>query len=251
MLLKHLIHRHWSSVNPSFEQPEIADQEKAAVRPKLLELLFQVPSNVSTPLAVCVTSIATWDFPEEWPDLLQTLLSAVRADNANSSQVRCSAMSPCPSLCHACITAVPHNAMCVSQVPQRAVALQTLSVMAEEVPDDFLPAVSRDLLPVAVQGMSTGALPPILLRQALSVITTCMKRAALMSSEARRDMKEQLKASTQLVPALCSVVARDLSTATSKCAPVISSTQTTCTTFFTKVPSSCVIATAIAAQCMI
>lgn len=87
VLLKHLIQRHWTSANPSFEQPEIADQEKVEVRPKLLELLFQVPSNVSTPLAVCVTSIATWDFPDEWPDLLQTLLSAVRAENSDASQV--------------------------------------------------------------------------------------------------------------------------------------------------------------------
>lgn len=105
------------------------------------------------------------------------------------------------------------------QVPQRAVALQTLSVMAEDMADDYLPAVSRELLPVAVEGMSTGALPPILLRQALSVITTCMKRTALMSSEARKDMKQQLKAAKQLVPALCSVVARDVSSADTKCAP--------------------------------
>lgn len=95
--------------------------------------------------------------------------------------------------------------------------------MAEEVPDDFLPAVSRDLLPVAVQGMSTGGLPPILLRQALSVITTCMKRTALMSSEARKDMKQQFKASKQLVPALCAVVGRDLSSADHKCAPMLPS----------------------------
>jgi hypothetical protein len=88
VLLKHLIHRHWTAANPSFEQPEIAEQEKAAVRPQLLELLFQVPSNVSTPLAVCVTSIATWDFPEEWPDLLQRILSVVKSENENSSQVR-------------------------------------------------------------------------------------------------------------------------------------------------------------------
>lgn len=87
VLLKHLIHRHWTSGNPAFEHPEIAEQEKSTVRPKLLELLFQVPSNVSTPLAVCVTSIATWDFPEEWPDLLQNLLSAVRVENSNDAQV--------------------------------------------------------------------------------------------------------------------------------------------------------------------
>lgn len=91
--------------------------------------------------------------------------------------------------------------------------------MAEEVPDDFLPAVSRDLLPLAVHGMSTRALPPILLKQALTVITACMKRTALMASEARKDMKQQLKASKQLVPALCSVVSRDLSSADTKYAP--------------------------------
>lgn len=92
MLLKHLIQRHWTSVNPSFEQPEISAEEKAAVRHKLLELLFQVPSNVSTPLAVCVTSIATWDFEDEWPDLLHKLLSAVRADNSNACQVSSSTL---------------------------------------------------------------------------------------------------------------------------------------------------------------
>ena len=113
VLLKHLIQRHWTSGSPSFEQPEISAQEKAAVRPKLLELLFQVPSNVSTPLAVCATSIATWDFPDEWPDLLQKLLSAVRADPSDASQVRRStplhaaARHPTP-----CTTARQHVAVC-------------------------------------------------------------------------------------------------------------------------------------------
>lgn len=88
--------------------------------------------------------------------------------------------------------------------------------MAEEVPEDFLPAVSRDLLPVAVQGMCSGSMPPTLLRRALSVITICMKRTTLMSSEARKEMKQQLKSSKQLVPALCTVVVRDYSSADTK-----------------------------------
>jgi Importin-beta N-terminal domain len=88
VLLKHLIHRHWNAADHAFEPPEVVDQEKATMRKHLLDLLFQVPSNVSTPLAVCVTAIANWDFPEEWPDLLPTLLQAITADSTNDSQVR-------------------------------------------------------------------------------------------------------------------------------------------------------------------
>ena len=59
-------------------EPELSDAEKAAVRPLLLQTIFHVPHAVSTPLGVCTASVANWDFPEAWPEVLPFLLAAIQ-----------------------------------------------------------------------------------------------------------------------------------------------------------------------------
>lgn len=88
MLLKHQIKRHWTSQEQFFKEPEIAASEKAQVRMNLLLLLYRVPPSVCTNLAQCVTAVANWDYPEQWPDLLSTLLASITGPHASEQEVR-------------------------------------------------------------------------------------------------------------------------------------------------------------------
>lgn len=78
VLLKQQIRRHWDASEQGFVEPELSDAEKAAVRPLLLQTIFQAPHAVSTPLGVCTAAVANWDFPEAWPEVLPFLLAAIQ-----------------------------------------------------------------------------------------------------------------------------------------------------------------------------
>lgn len=99
----------------------------------------------------------------------------------------------------------------------RAVGLQTLSVMAEDMDDDHLPVVAKTMLPVIVHGISQTSLPPNQVQLALSILTSCVKGMGIMTPEARKALKQELKATPDLIPALCSVISKDLSTTDTRC----------------------------------
>jgi Importin-beta N-terminal domain len=84
ILLKQQVTYHWDEGAPCFREPELTDEEKAAVRSAILALLFQAPLVVCTPLGVGIAAIANWDFPEVWPEVLPTLLSAASADGSSA-----------------------------------------------------------------------------------------------------------------------------------------------------------------------
>lgn len=106
---------------------------------------------------------------------------------------------------------------CHSQIPIlqvdhcRNVGLQTLSVMAEDMDDEHLPVVAKAMLPVVVQGISQSALPANQIQLALSILTSCVKGMAIMNTVARKALRRELKATGDLIPALCSVISKDLS----------------------------------------
>lgn len=78
MLLKQAVHKHWSRLDGSFEEPEVAEDEKVAVRAALLAALWAAPPAVRVSLGVCVAAIAKHDYPDAWPGVLDALLEAVR-----------------------------------------------------------------------------------------------------------------------------------------------------------------------------
>lgn len=90
--------------------------------------------------------------------------------------------------------------------------------MAEDIDDDHLPVVAKSMLPVIVHGISQSSLPPHQIQLALSILTSCVKGMAIMTPTARKALKQELKATPDLIPALCSVVSKDLSTTDTRCA---------------------------------
>lgn len=89
--------------------------------------------------------------------------------------------------------------------------------MAEDMDDDHLPVVAKAMLPVIVHGISQASLPPHQIQLALSILTSCVKGMAIMTAAARKALKQELKATPDLIPALCSVVSKDLSTSDTRC----------------------------------
>eukprot|EP00873_Tetraselmis_striata_P029005 jgi/Tetstr1/449269/TSEL_036472.t1 len=52
----------------------IGEEDKAVVRSNLLEAIVRAPSKIKSQLGECLKSIVYTDYPEKWPDLLQSVV---------------------------------------------------------------------------------------------------------------------------------------------------------------------------------
>eukprot|EP00762_Andalucia_godoyi_P005304 ANDGO_06728.mRNA.1 Importin subunit beta-5 len=87
ILLKKLIHDHWDGyVNETYTIPE---DEKRIIRNEILFGLFceEQLAAVSMASARCVATIASFDVPEKWPELLPGLLSVVRNPSSTEAKI--------------------------------------------------------------------------------------------------------------------------------------------------------------------
>ena len=86
--MKQCINKHWTVMNHgTFEEPELDDEEKSAVRQGLLSALWHAPTAVRTAIGVCIAAIAKHDFPEQWPDVLNSMLAVIKSED-RSLEVR-------------------------------------------------------------------------------------------------------------------------------------------------------------------
>jgi hypothetical protein len=77
--LKNLIAKGW---DPRREDAaRLHEEDKATVRANVLEALIQSPEIVRSQLNECVKVIANADFPERWPNLLETLVGYLATDD--------------------------------------------------------------------------------------------------------------------------------------------------------------------------
>ncbi|KAI5970746.1 hypothetical protein CANMA_000165 [Candida margitis] len=75
--LKRLVPKFWSIGFSSFIGPPIAQELKAAIRTKLLELVLGTNnSKLRNGAAYAIVQIASVDYPDEWPDLVNQLYNA-------------------------------------------------------------------------------------------------------------------------------------------------------------------------------
>lgn len=59
------------------QEPIVSEKEKDAIRQQLPQGLAFADNPSRTAIAMAVASIAHWDFPDLWPNLLQDLLTAL------------------------------------------------------------------------------------------------------------------------------------------------------------------------------
>ncbi|RKO91573.1 armadillo-type protein [Blyttiomyces helicus] len=81
LLLKNGVERFWRK---KIEVGGIQPEEKARIRAKSLTFFDEEVKDLAKQNAVIVSRIAAIDFPNHWPDLLQTLVQTVQASDATS-----------------------------------------------------------------------------------------------------------------------------------------------------------------------
>ncbi|KAJ6263790.1 hypothetical protein Dda_2362 [Drechslerella dactyloides] len=77
--LRTFIDECWQPPYDKYAGPPIKDEVKQQVRSSLLQLLSDKERKIRAAAAYAVSRIASYDFPEEWPSLLQDLLEAIPA----------------------------------------------------------------------------------------------------------------------------------------------------------------------------
>ncbi|XP_021910212.1 importin-9 [Carica papaya] len=81
VLLKQFIKKHWQEGEDSFEHPAVSSEEKAIIRGLLLSSVDDSQKKICTAVSMAVASIATYDWPNGWPELLPFLIKLISNQN--------------------------------------------------------------------------------------------------------------------------------------------------------------------------
>ena len=68
---------HWQAGDKTFVAPQTSDEEKAAIRRTLPVGLADAQGKIRTACALAIAAVAALDWPEQWPELTGTLVTAV------------------------------------------------------------------------------------------------------------------------------------------------------------------------------
>jgi hypothetical protein len=80
VLLHQYVDVHWSSASAKFAKPEPSDEVKHCIRSALPRGLSDADSKVRTSVAFAIASIAVWDWPIRWPELVNLLVDYSHAN---------------------------------------------------------------------------------------------------------------------------------------------------------------------------
>lgn len=122
VLFKQYVEAHWSQNSEKFEDPEIDAGIKQRVRQLLPIGLNDQSSKIRGVVAYSVATIASWDWPELWPELFDLLLAALNGNTIGNNSA-----------------ATDMNAV--------HGALETLTELVPEVTDIQMPQVAPAILP--------------------------------------------------------------------------------------------------------
>ncbi|RIB09431.1 armadillo-type protein [Gigaspora rosea] len=75
IFFKNGVDRYWRKTSKNAVNPD----EKAKIRDRLLSFMDEAHNQLATQCAVIVSKIARLDYPNEWPELLQNLLSIIHS----------------------------------------------------------------------------------------------------------------------------------------------------------------------------
>jgi len=78
VLLRQYINCHWSQDAEKFRAPEVTPNAKALIRQMLPMGLKESISKVRNTVAFSLASIASWDWPDQWPQLFDILMQAIK-----------------------------------------------------------------------------------------------------------------------------------------------------------------------------
>jgi len=78
LLLKQYVDTHWSASSEKFKSPETTPQAKATIRQMLPHGLKESISKVRNSVAYTISTIASWDWPDHWPELFDILMALLK-----------------------------------------------------------------------------------------------------------------------------------------------------------------------------
>ncbi|XP_061340702.1 uncharacterized protein LOC133287159 isoform X2 [Gastrolobium bilobum] len=149
VLLKQLVKKHWQEGEDSFEPPVISSNEKEIIRRMLLLTLDDPHRKICTAIGMAVASIAVYDWPELWPDLLPFLLNLIN-DQTNLNGV--------------------HGAM------------RCLVLLSADLDDKMVPTLIPALFPSLLTIVSSPQIYDTYIRtKALSIVYSCTSMLGTMS----------------------------------------------------------------------
>ncbi|CAK9157331.1 unnamed protein product [Ilex paraguariensis] len=155
VLLKQFIKRHWQEDEESFEHPVVSSDEKATIRRLLLSSLDDSHRKICTAISMAVASIAHYDWPEDWPDLLPFLLKLI-SNQTNTNGV--------------------HG------------ALRCLALLSADLDDMVVPTIVPALFPCLHSIVSSPQIYEKPLRtKALSIVYSCTSILGVMSGVYKRE----------------------------------------------------------------
>ncbi|KAI9193443.1 armadillo-type protein [Polychytrium aggregatum] len=79
--LKKYIDRHWSTESETFSEFETSTETKEFIRTNLLNGLGLDISRLRVATAYCISTIASYDWPDAWPTLFDSLIAGMKSGN--------------------------------------------------------------------------------------------------------------------------------------------------------------------------
>ncbi|CAM6086065.1 unnamed protein product [Calypogeia fissa] len=165
VLLKQYVKQHWQEGDQNSVPPVASVEEKAIIRGLLPQALEDPHGKIRTAVGMAIASIASTDWPEEWPELMGILLAFI-SDQSDKNRV--------------------HG------------ALRCLALFSGDMDDLRLPPLVPVLFPALYSIVSaTEVYDASLRRRALIVLHSCISTLGVMSgayqSETRALMAPMLK----------------------------------------------------------
>lgn len=84
MYLKNRINRGWAPSEDTSNYKKIPEEERPALRDRLIPILAASPPNVRAQFIPLITKILSYDFPEKWPGYMDITLQLLNANDVNS-----------------------------------------------------------------------------------------------------------------------------------------------------------------------
>ncbi|EKX35213.1 hypothetical protein GUITHDRAFT_146623 [Guillardia theta CCMP2712] len=177
VLCRRYISNHWIRQKPDFQEPEIAEVHKAAMKQQLLNGLGLEHSKLRTAVSMAVASIAKEDFPDNWPELIPHVMSMLETGE--------------PHLVHG--------------------AMRCLVLVSEEITDTQVPHVITHLFPKLFRIFTAVELYDKMIRaRTCTVVFKCIKLISLLG-DASDSEATSLQLLEQTVPAWLQCFAQVLS----------------------------------------
>ncbi|KAJ4848224.1 hypothetical protein Tsubulata_014396 [Turnera subulata] len=148
VLLKQFIRKHWQEGEDGFEHPAVSSEEKEVIRRLLLSSLDDSHRRICTAISMAITTVAVYDWPEDWPDLLPFLMKLIN-DQSNVNGV--------------------HG------------ALRCLSLLSGDLDDTVVPSLIPVLFPCLHTIISSQTFDKYVVTKALTIVYSCTSVLGTMS----------------------------------------------------------------------